>query len=81
MDAEEVDTLVDFLERIIADIRSGKIRGYALAAVSDSGIGSNYVTAVRTGTGCSSLSLIGAANLVAFEVAAAHSKVIEDINE
>ncbi len=78
MCAEEVDGMVDFLERAIGDIRAGKIRGFTFAGVSESGLGSNYLTTVLTGTGCSTLCLVGAANLVAFDVAALHSKVIEE---
>ena len=76
MEDDEVADMVDFLEGILEEVRAGKIRGFVLAAVTDSA-SPYYVVEVKCKTGCSRLNLVGAAYQVAFEAAEMMSKVGE----
>ena len=76
MEDDEVADMVHCLEAILEEVKAKKIRGFTLAAVTDSA-SPHYIVEVKCKTGCSRLNLTGAAYLAAFETAEMMSRAGE----
>ena len=69
---DEQEKLIQWLEKLIQDIRSDKVRGYAVAVAGVAG--SDYKTRIDAITGCSRLSLLAATTLMHYRL----TKAIHD---
>lgn len=69
LDPEEIEEMVTFLEERLAEVKAGKYRGLLFAGVDAGGPGSNFYTMVKCMTGCSRLSLAGAAHILSHNTA------------
>ncbi len=78
LEQDEIDDIVSYFEEVLKEAKAGRIRGFSLAYVSESGPASTYRVTVKSKTGCNRLNLIGAAHLAAYETAALSSEVVEN---
>ena len=60
LDEEEIAAAVRLLEWYISEIKSSRLRGFGVAGVSVSGVGSTYCYDIFRGQGTSKVALAGA---------------------